>query len=202
MRAGRAYNEFSDDLSDEDYFRMLDGALANALAVSDDAMFNIGILAGSKRGVVDLLAAHKAEFCDVLVWAKDKAMALGLPSQRGLVSHICELVFCFNHKGNRSFSHPQWPIGNMTNRIDTRNNSEGEYSKEHAAAFPVEFPAYVIRNFTESSVLDLFGGTGTTMIAAEQLGRRCYMMEIDPSYCDLIIERWERFTGLDARKES
>ena len=46
-----------------------------------------------------------------------------------------------------------------------------------------------------NSVLDLFGGSGSTLIACEQLGRKCYMMELDPHYCDVIIQRWEDFTG-------
>lgn len=51
-------------------------------------------------------------------------------------------------------------------------------------------------------VLDLFGGSGTTLIAAEQLGRKCYMMELDPHYCDVIIARWEKLTGKKAVKVS
>lgn len=47
----------------------------------------------------------------------------------------------------------------------------------------------------EENVLDLFGGSGTTLIACEQLNRKCFMMELDPKYCDVIIERWEKFTG-------
>lgn len=49
-------------------------------------------------------------------------------------------------------------------------------------------------------VLDVFGGSGTTLIAAEQLGRKCYMMELDPHYCDVIIARWEKLTGKKAIK--
>jgi DNA modification methylase len=49
-------------------------------------------------------------------------------------------------------------------------------------------------------VLDLFGGSGSTLIACEQLNRTCYMMEIDPKYCDVIIDRWEQFTGQKAVK--
>ena len=45
------------------------------------------------------------------------------------------------------------------------------------------------------NVLDPFGGSGSTLIACEQLGRRCFMAEIDPKYCDVIIDRWEAFTG-------
>lgn len=47
-------------------------------------------------------------------------------------------------------------------------------------------------------VLDLFGGSGSTMMACEQLNRRCYMMELDPHYCDVIIARWEKLTGKKA----
>lgn len=88
----------------------------------------------------------------------------------------------------------------MINRIDTKNNSDNEYSEVHHATFPVEFASEVIRKYTDKSVLDLFGGTGTTMIAAEQLNRKCYMMELDPHYCDIIIARWEKLTNKEARR--
>lgn len=48
--------------------------------------------------------------------------------------------------------------------------------------------------------LDLFGGSGSTLIACEKTGRNCYMMELDPKYCDVIINRWEKFTGETAIK--
>ena len=56
------------------------------------------------------------------------------------------------------------------------------------------------------SVLDLFGGSGSTLIVCEQLNKKCYMMELDPHYIDVIIQRWENFTGdkavLIERKEN
>jgi DNA modification methylase len=51
------------------------------------------------------------------------------------------------------------------------------------------------------NVLDFFGGSGSTLIAAEQTGRRAYLMEIDPLYCDVIVTRWEQFTGQKARRD-
>jgi len=51
-------------------------------------------------------------------------------------------------------------------------------------------------------VLDLFLGSGTTLIAAQQLNRRCYGMEIDPKYCDVIVRRWEEFTGQKAIRQT
>lgn len=199
MGAGNPYGEYDDDLTDNQYENLLTGALKNALDNCDDAMFNIGILSGSKLGIIGMLNEFKDRFCDIIVWSKSKAMPMGLESQRGLVAHECELVFCFNGSGTRSFTHPQWNKGHGTNRIETENNTTNEHTQNHAA-FPVEFASEVVRNYTESSVLDLFGGTGTTLIAAEQLDRTCYMMELDPHYCDIIIERWQNLTGETARK--
>ena len=47
-------------------------------------------------------------------------------------------------------------------------------------------------------MLDLFGGSGSTLIGCEQTGRRAFLMELDPPYCDVIVERWEKFTGRQA----
>ena len=68
---------------------------------------------------------------------------------------------------------------------------------EHPTMKPVALLAYQIANNTkgEDIALDLFGGSGTTLVACEQLGRKCYMMELDPKYCDVIIKRWEELTG-------
>ena len=75
-------------------------------------------------------------------------------------------------------------------------------SDEHPTMKPIELVARAILNSSDrgNSVLDLFGGSGTTLMAAEQTGRSCYMMELDPHYCDVIIKRWEDFTGKKAEK--
>ena len=63
---------------------------------------------------------------------------------------------------------------------------------------PVGLCAKFIKLYSKGNVLDLFGGSGSTLIAAEQLNRICYMMELDPKYCDVIIQRWENLTGKKA----
>jgi DNA modification methylase len=70
----------------------------------------------------------------------------------------------------------------------------------HPTMKPVELMEYQILNNTKGSdiVLDLFGGSGSTMIAAEKVGRHSRLMELDPKYCDVIIKRWEDFTGKKA----
>ena len=68
---------------------------------------------------------------------------------------------------------------------------------EHPTMKPVGLIAYLINNSTKENdlVLDIFGGSGTTLIACEQMNRKCLMMELDPHYCDVIINRWETLTG-------
>ena len=67
----------------------------------------------------------------------------------------------------------------------------------HPTMKPVPLIKKLIANSSRTGdvVLDLFGGSGTTLIACEEMKRKCYMMEIDPKYCDVIIDRWEQFTG-------
>jgi DNA modification methylase len=88
------------------------------------------------------------------------------------------------------------------------NNSFGNSNKEethgHGTQKPIECMSRPIVNNSMPGdwIYDPFGGSGTTLIAAEKLGRRCAMIEIDPHYCDIIIKRWQKFTGKDARLES
>lgn len=70
----------------------------------------------------------------------------------------------------------------------------------HPTQKPVKLVGWFFERYGKAGeiVADLFGGSGTTMIACEQLDRRCFMMEISPHYCDVIIKRWEDFTGRKA----
>lgn len=72
----------------------------------------------------------------------------------------------------------------------------------HPTMKPVPMIGKLIDNSSREGelVLDLFGGSGTTLIACEELDRICYMMELDPHYCDVIIARWEKLTGEKAKK--
>lgn len=72
----------------------------------------------------------------------------------------------------------------------------------HPTMKPIKMCAKLIRNSSKEKekVLDLFGGSGSTLIACEQINRICYMMEYDPKYVDVIIDRWEKFTGNKAEK--
>ena len=80
-----------------------------------------------------------------------------------------------------------------------------EHIKAHPTQKPVELTEIAINKRKPNKVLDLFLGSGSTLIACEKTGRKCYGMEIDPHYCDVIVKRWEQFTGkvaiLDGKTE-
>ena len=73
-------------------------------------------------------------------------------------------------------------------------------NEEHPTMKPIELVAYLIKNSSKNYdvVIDFFGGSGSTLIASEQLNRICYTMELDPRYCDVIVDRWETFTNQKA----
>ena len=81
----------------------------------------------------------------------------------------------------------------FSTHLKTTKRKNGLHRHEKNICFFIEF----IKHFSDENniVVDLFGGSGTTLVACEQLNRICYMMEIDPTYCSVIIERWEKLTG-------
>lgn len=99
-----------------------------------------------------------------------------------------------------------WKEGAGHYFVDNRKQSTVlEFDKpsrnaEHPTMKPIDLLVYLIKNSSKENdiILDLFGGSGSTLIAAEQIQRTCYTMELDPKYCDVIIKRWENLTGQKA----
>ncbi len=78
---------------------------------------------------------------------------------------------------------------------------EGEkIERVHPTQKPIELYAWILNSWTkqEDSILEPFGGSGSTLIACEKTNRKCFMMELDPHYCDVIVSRWEKYTGKKA----
>ena len=88
---------------------------------------------------------------------------------------------------------------NMNNvwHFSRPNNEEKEDTAGHATPKPIALCSRAIKTSSRENenVLDVFGGSGSTLIACEQLNRNCYMMELEPKWVDVIIQRWENFTG-------
>jgi DNA modification methylase len=79
--------------------------------------------------------------------------------------------------------------------VDIWREKKPTKSKEHPTMKPVKLVAKAIKasSVRDDIVLDTFGGSGSTLIACEELGRACYMMELSPMYCDVIRERYDKF---------
>lgn len=79
---------------------------------------------------------------------------------------------------------------------------EFDHKRYHPTQKPIKLVEWFLKRYSKDGhiIIDLFGGSGSTLIACEQLNRTCYMMELDPKYCDVIVKRWETFTGKNAVK--
>ena len=91
-------------------------------------------------------------------------------------------------------------IGSTTENRIWEESKDG-INKMHPTQKPVSIPKRAISNHKASAVLDLFGGSGSTLIACEELGRNAYVMELDEKYVDVIINRWQNYTGKQATLE-
>jgi len=189
---GNFYDNDGDNKGDDEYVSFLVTTTLNALEHCDYSFVNLGILESNKFALIDFQTQMREYTKDVLVWNKKTAPP---HINKGTFATKWEYVFAFS-KEPKSRAFPCSWQGKYTNVIDTENNSGNEFAKVHRAGFPVSFPMWILQtmDFAES-VIDLFCGTGTTLIAAEKTGRICYGMEVDPKYVDVIIQRYVDYTG-------
>jgi DNA modification methylase len=193
---GKKYNSFDDNQTESEFFDFLTANMTCLMAVSDEVFYNIGLVQDNKRTIFKLVNEFGDTFKDVIYWKK-KTVAPHI--QKGVINNLVEFILCFGD-GKRKFINPQFGQGTYWNVIEGANASGNEFSSIHKATFPIYLPENIITNFTgrNAIVIDCFGGTGTTLIACEKHNRDCRMMELDPKYCDVIIKRWQDFTGKKA----
>jgi DNA modification methylase len=186
QRAGLA----NDDLAPAAFRALLDAFAANVTERLDGDLYCV--LGASEWPTLDLtLREAGLHWSATIIWAKD-LFVLG----RSNYHRRYEPVWY------------GWPSGRPSTFNGARNPDDvweiprPRRSEEHPTMKPVELVERAIRNSSTegATVLDPFAGSGTTLIAAEQTGRRCYAMEIDPRYVAVAIERWEKFTGRQAER--
>lgn len=124
-----------------------------------------------------------------LVWDKRKE------SQADVIGSEFELIWSKNKHKRRVLRHDWFGFLSSQNAYDAQH-------RVHPTQKPISLLVDIINQWGEKSlnIVDLYGGSGSTLIACEQLNRQCYMMELDPKYVDVIIKRWEDFTGKKAVK--
>jgi len=199
-RTGKKYNSFDDNQTENEFFNFLLENLSCMKMVADEIFYNIGLVQNNKKTIFKIVNEFGDCFKDVIYWKK-KNVAPHI--QKGIINNLVEFILCFGD-GKRKFLNPQFGQGSYYNVIEGVSASGNEFSKVHKATFPVYLPENIITNFTgrNAIVIDCFGGTGTTLIACEKLNRLCRIMELDPKYCDVIVKRWQEFTGKEATLES
>jgi DNA modification methylase len=186
---GNFYENDNDDKTNDDYIKFLYDFTINTLNNSTYSFVNLQLLESNKHALIDYQYQLKEQIKDVLIWNKKQ-----YPPHINKGTFGCKweyvFVFSFQSKG-RSFP-ASWQ-GKFPNVIETENASGNEYAQIHKATFPISFPSWIIEKMDLSkSILDLFCGTGTTMVAAHQLKRKCYGMELDPKYCQVIVDRMRK----------
>lgn len=188
-------NGSDDNLSAEEYRSFLDAVIQNGTNFAQYNFCNIQMLANNKKAFIGALYDNLDQLADIIIW--DKTHSQPAAAENVLNSQF-EFVLVFSDKGNRNIGTK--PFHGTLANIFSLSPKRNEYASEHNAVFSVEFASHFVSNFSTKSVLDLFGGTGTTLIACEQLKRKCYMCEIDPHYCDIILTRWETLTGKQSQR--
>lgn len=192
------YATYRDDKTQDDYLDFLRGFTNAWMWVSKCMAVNIQQLAGNKIAFIEYLESYKNHLIDIAIWDKKH----GAPQMaKNVMSNRFEYIVFLGQTENPSRAIPTADFqGTVQNVYEGQPNRNNEFFKVHAATFPVDFPEWAIKSFTKpgSIIADAFGGTGTTMIACEKLGRTNFTMELDPKYCDVIVKRWEDFTGQKA----
>lgn len=184
------YDEHEDDKSE--WAGLMRDFFAQCQTHSQCQFVNVQMLADNKRDLLDWLNANADRFVDCIIWDK----GFGAPQMHdNVLNNAFEFIFVFdNENGTRSIPFADFH-GKYSNVLRV-SRGHNEYSDIHKAVYPVELPLAILDiTANAKSVLDPFGGTGTTMIACEQTNRRCFMVEKSANYCDVIINRWQSMTG-------
>ena len=185
------YNEYNDNQTKDNYLDLLIGFTNNALLNSNYLICNIQSLAGNKIALIEYLNEYKDNFIDVAIWDKGH----GAPAMaENVMTSAWEYMFFISSKDKASRAIPNANFrGTIPNIYRGKPNRNNEFSSVHAATFPIDLPEWALQFTKEGNIiLDQFCGTGTTMVASHQLKRKCYGIELDPKYCQVIVDRMKK----------
>lgn len=177
----------NDFMGTEDFKEFMNMAFASLnFAMKDGAMTYVVMSAQEWGNMMLTLAQNNYHWSSTIIWNKDSLVL----SRKDYHTKYEPIWY-------------GWKEGSRLCPLEDRKQSDvwdiprPKKSEEHPTMKPVELVARAIRNSSKQGdiVIDLFGGSGTTLIASEETNRCCRMMELDPKYVDVIINRWEQLTG-------
>lgn len=190
----RLNHMFHDDYSQEEWLKFIDDFSKNYYSFSHkDSTHYVCLNWKRSHELVPAYVNLDFKFSNLIVWDK---VVHGLGSD---YKYTHEYIHVFKkgkpelntHQGEDAEYQDIWHIQRKIGKDD-----------DHATKKPIELVERALRHASKEDdvVLDLFGGSGSTLIACEKTNRKCFMMELDPHYCSVIIERWQQFTGQKAVK--
>ncbi len=200
---------FNDNMSNEQYFEFLSAALKNAFEFTKENM-SVYMFFACSNYIVSREAFENAGFyySQMIIWVKEH-----LVFTPGNDYHRVYEPIMYGWKKGRD----HWTNKSFSNATDVINLGKEDFLEQHDVWYekrdkledyvhptqkPVRLAERAIKKSTKpgDSVLDLFGESGSTLIACEQMERKCFISELDPYYCDIILQRWEKFTGKEAKR--
>ena len=186
---------FNDSYTDDEWQKFMSDFCASYDLATNDNVFIYVCLDWRRSHELVPHLKDRWKFSNLIIWDK---MVHGLGSDYKYTHefiHVCKKgkpKEAANREGDREYQ-DVWRIQRKIGRDD-----------EHATKKPIELCERAIRHGSKYKdiILDLFGGSGSTLIACEKTNRKAFLMELDPKYCDVIIKRWQEFTGNKATLES
>lgn len=186
----------SDEMDDDEYAHLLSTSLLSMLSVCRVACVNLQSLANNKRVIARWLQRYAEHLIDRAVWVKTTAQpAINV----GVFNSKFEDLYFFspNKRPKRVIETARFH-GTVPNVVEGPTAArDNDHADIHGATMPVHLAQWGIEQCGALAdyVVDPFGGTGTTLVVATQLGKRAALVELSPAYCDVIIERWKKTTG-------
>jgi DNA modification methylase len=185
----------NDFISDEEFDRLLHAWFGNlARVLQPGRAFYVWGGYANVANYPPVLKAHELYFSQAIIWVKEHPVL----TRKDFMGNHEWCFYGWREGAGHQFFGPAnavdvWPIKKVNPQ-----------SMVHLTEKPVELATRALEYSSRpgENVLDLFGGSGSTLIAAEQAGRRAFLMELDPLYTDVIVTRWEQFTGKKAERAS
>jgi len=187
----------ADNRSSDEYFKFcIDILTTSSIYKNEDehtVCWNVAYNAKSRDDYGKIVFSDDNPFRvkETIIW--DKTHSINLP-QVGIYSRRCEFVFVMSandkYRSSQIYNDCRW---NYWQIKSSGSQITGE-SVEHRAAYPIEFASKMVTDFSLEGdfIYEPFTGSGTTMVAAHQLKRICYGMELDPKYCQVIVDRMKK----------
>lgn len=189
-KSKKLYDEgYSDNLESNEYLDFVKSVLNICFTVTDGFIFwNVSYNANARFEYIAQIVEHLPNLIEQICWKKTSTIPF-----KGSLMRDWEPIYLFSTNGQKlgldEVVSNHWIVSNQ--------NAQHE---NHKACFPVELPEKGIKIVQKKNgvIFEPFCGSGTTLIAAEKNERSCYAMELDPKYCDIIVARWEKYTGQKA----